>query len=69
MSDVSDVISAAREEIFITDWWLSPDIYLKRGMDFDAALRLDKLLKTKAVTMRCTFCPSLCTCFLSRSKA
>lgn len=30
MSDVADLLEDAREEIFITDWWLSPDIYLKR---------------------------------------
>jgi hypothetical protein len=23
----------AKEEIFITDWWLSPDLLLKRGAD------------------------------------
>jgi hypothetical protein len=23
----------AKEEIFITDWWLSPDLLLKRGKD------------------------------------
>ena len=22
----------AKEEIFITDWWLSPEIYMKRPM-------------------------------------
>ncbi len=26
MSAVCDVILAAKEEIFITDWWLSPEV-------------------------------------------
>ncbi len=50
MSDVADAITAARDEIFITDWWLSPEIYLKRGADFAPAMRLDRLLKKKAVS-------------------
>ena len=49
MAAVAEVIEAAKEEIFITDWWLSPEIYLKRGLDFTPALRLDYLLKRKAV--------------------
>jgi phosphatidylserine/phosphatidylglycerophosphate/cardiolipin synthase-like enzyme len=53
MSDVADAIDAAKDEIFITDWWLSPEIYLKRGADFDLALRLDRLLKKKAVSLSC----------------
>lgn len=49
MSAVCDVIMEAKEEIFITDWWLSPEIYLKRGLDFTPSLRLDLLLQKKAV--------------------
>ncbi|KAG7172899.1 Phospholipase D2-like [Homarus americanus] len=30
MWDVADMLEAAKEEIFITDWWMSPQIYLKR---------------------------------------
>ena len=52
MAAVAEVIEAAQEEIFITDWWLSPEIYLKRGLDFTPALRLDYLLKRKAVSPR-----------------
>jgi len=48
MSAVADVIEQAKEEIFITDWWLSPEIYLKRGVDFDPKYRLNTLLKRKA---------------------
>merc|ERR1712018_615994 len=47
MSAVADVIEQAKEEIFITDW-LSPDIYLKRGVQFDRKYKLDRLLKKKA---------------------
>ncbi|XP_029649111.1 phospholipase D1-like [Octopus sinensis] len=45
---VADVLEAATEEIFITDWWLSPELYLKRsGADFNQ-WRLDVVLKRKA---------------------
>uniref|UniRef100_A0AC34F7V6 Phospholipase n=1 Tax=Panagrolaimus sp. ES5 TaxID=591445 RepID=A0AC34F7V6_9BILA len=35
----------AREEIFIADWWLSPEIYMKRPMAEANKWRLDVLLK------------------------
>ncbi|XP_059127045.1 phospholipase D2 [Peromyscus eremicus] len=44
---VADAILRAREEIFITDWWLSPEIYLKRPAHSDD-WRLDIMLKRKA---------------------
>ncbi|GJQ65160.1 Pld [Trypoxylus dichotomus] len=48
MSAVADAIDAAKEEIYIADWWLSPEIYLKRpALDGDY-WRLDKLLQRKA---------------------
>jgi len=56
MAAVRDALEAAEEEIFITDWWLSPEVYLKRGAK-DAGPgwengsrehRLDFLLKKKA---------------------
>ena len=50
MSAVADVIDKAEEEIFITDWWLSPEVYLKRGSEFSEDYRLDRLLKRKAVS-------------------
>ena len=43
----------AKEEIFITDWWLSPEIHLKRGVNFSEEFRLDKLLKKKSVGLLC----------------
>lgn len=50
MASVADVIERAQEEIFITDWWLSPEIYLKRGKAYGEEYRLDNLLKKKAVS-------------------
>lgn len=50
MSAVADALEAAREEIYICDWWLSPEIYMKRpAMDGDY-WRLDRILKRKAVS-------------------
>ncbi|CAF4014666.1 unnamed protein product [Adineta steineri] len=40
-------ILAAREEIFITDWWLSPEIMLIRPFQ-DDSMRLDNLLGRRA---------------------
>ncbi|KAL5109366.1 Phospholipase D1 [Taenia crassiceps] len=47
MASVADAMEAARHEIFITDWWLSPEIHLKRPYT-DDYWRLDVLLKRKA---------------------
>ncbi|XP_077171610.1 phospholipase D2 isoform X2 [Paroedura picta] len=44
---VADALLQAKEEIFIADWWLSPEIYLKRPAQTDN-WRLDLLLKRKA---------------------
>ncbi|XP_062993434.1 phospholipase D2 [Elgaria multicarinata webbii] len=44
---VADALMQAQEEIFITDWWLSPEIYLKRPARSDE-WRLDLILKHKA---------------------
>ncbi|XP_069776233.1 phospholipase D1-like isoform X2 [Narcine bancroftii] len=46
-SAVADALNQAKEEIFIADWWLSPEIYLKRPAK-DNYWRLDNLLKHKA---------------------
>ncbi len=36
-SDVCDALLSAKHEVFITDWWLSPQLYLKRpvGSEFN----------------------------------
>ncbi|XP_037696570.1 phospholipase D1 isoform X2 [Choloepus didactylus] len=46
--DVADAIEEAKEEIFITDWWLSPEIFLKRPVVEGNRWRLDYILKRKA---------------------
>lgn len=51
MSAVADALEAAKEEIFITDWWLSPEIYLKRRILNYENWRLDRLLQKKAVSV------------------
>ena len=62
MDKVADALLEAKEEIYIADWWLSPEIYLKRGKDFHEDYRLDRILKKKAVSnlyeiiRRCYYC-------------
>uniref|UniRef100_A0A8C3B1M8 Phospholipase n=1 Tax=Cyclopterus lumpus TaxID=8103 RepID=A0A8C3B1M8_CYCLU len=48
MEDVADALEEAKEEIFITDWWLSPEIFLKRPVMEGNRWRLDCTLKRKA---------------------
>ncbi|KAI1315945.1 hypothetical protein EDD11_000195 [Mortierella claussenii] len=45
---VSDAILAAKNEIYIADWWLSPELYLRRPPEKNEDFRLDRLLKKKA---------------------
>ncbi|CAH0717450.1 unnamed protein product, partial [Brenthis ino] len=44
----ADAMEHAREEIFIADWWLSPEIYMKRPALNGDYWRLDTILKRKA---------------------
>lgn len=46
---VSDAILAAKTEIYICDWWLSPELYLRRPPEDNEEFRLDRLLKRKAM--------------------
>ncbi|XP_068187570.1 phospholipase D2 [Antennarius striatus] len=46
-ADLADALEQAQEEIFITDWWLSPEVFLKRPAT-DNYWRLDEILKRKA---------------------
>ncbi|XP_038673019.1 phospholipase D1-like isoform X1 [Scyliorhinus canicula] len=46
--DLANALDNAREEIFITDWWLSPEIFLKRPVVEGNHWRLDCVLKRKA---------------------
>ncbi|XP_011637946.1 phospholipase D2 isoform X3 [Pogonomyrmex barbatus] len=48
MSAVADALENAKEEIFIADWWLSPEIHMKRPMSGGDYWRLDKILQRKA---------------------
>ncbi|KAF9351259.1 hypothetical protein BGX26_010701 [Mortierella sp. AD094] len=45
---ISDAIIAAKREIYICDWWLSPELYLRRPPEQNEEFRLDRLLKRKA---------------------
>jgi phospholipase D1/2 len=47
MEHVMLALNNAKEEIFITDWWLCPELFLKRPTD-DLQYRLDKILLKKA---------------------
>ncbi|XP_076675622.1 phospholipase D [Andrena cerasifolii] len=49
MSAVADALENAKEEIFIADWWLSPEIYMKRPAINSDYWRLDKILQRKAL--------------------
>ncbi|KAF9092887.1 hypothetical protein BGX27_001710, partial [Mortierella sp. AM989] len=46
---VSDALIAAKREIYICDWWLSPELYLRRPPEKNEEFRLDRLLKRKAM--------------------
>ncbi|KAL1006578.1 hypothetical protein UPYG_G00074020 [Umbra pygmaea] len=48
MEDVADALEEAREEVFITDWWLSPEIFMKRPVVEGNCWRLDYILRRKA---------------------
>ncbi|KAI0668061.1 phospholipase D/nuclease [Trametes maxima] len=45
---VSELLDRAKEAIFILDWWLTPELYLRRPPAKYPEWRLDQLLKRKA---------------------
>ncbi|KFM64830.1 Phospholipase D1, partial [Stegodyphus mimosarum] len=45
---VADALEKAKEEIFIADWWLSPELYMKRPVIQGEIWRLDHILRRKA---------------------
>lgn len=51
MNAVADALDNATEEIYIADWWLSPEIYMKRPAIDGDYWRLDKILRRKAVSL------------------
>ncbi|KAL1231809.1 Phospholipase [Trichinella spiralis] len=48
MENLANMLELAKEQIFITGWWLSPEIYLKRPAAAGRRWRLDEILKRKA---------------------
>nr|POE56425.1 phospholipase d1 [Quercus suber] len=48
MWQVSRAIDNAKDMIFIHDWWLSPELYLRRPAAISQKWRLDRLLQRKA---------------------
>ncbi|RHZ44600.1 hypothetical protein Glove_718g64 [Diversispora epigaea] len=45
---VSEALLSAQHEIYIEDWWLSPELYLRRPPSKNEKFRLDRILKAKA---------------------
>ncbi|KDR66935.1 hypothetical protein GALMADRAFT_258822 [Galerina marginata CBS 339.88] len=45
---LSEMIDKATEAIFILDWWLTPELYLRRPPAYFPEWRLDRLLQKKA---------------------
>ncbi|KAG8689912.1 hypothetical protein FRC11_014925 [Ceratobasidium sp. 423] len=45
---MSEILDSANECIFILDWWLSPELYLRRPPADNYEWRLDRLLQRKA---------------------
>lgn len=54
MESIAKALLTAKEEVFITDWWLSPEIMLIRPSD-DETYRLDLLLGRIAVRVFMSF--------------
>lgn len=52
LSCVADALERAQDEIYIADWWLSPEIYMKRPAVYGFYWRLDKILLRKAVSLQ-----------------
>lgn len=46
--DLSNQIENAKKCIYILDWWLSPELYLRRPPSLHEEYRIDRLLKRKA---------------------
>lgn len=48
MWNVSRAISMAKDVVYIHDWWLSPELYMRRPAAISQKWRLDRLLQRKA---------------------
>jgi phospholipase D1/2 len=45
---VAEALEKAQETIYIADWWLSPELFLKRPPFYNQQWRLDQVLKRRA---------------------
>ncbi|KAG5647465.1 hypothetical protein DXG03_009396 [Asterophora parasitica] len=45
---LSEMLENAKDVIFILDWWLTPELYLRRPAAYFPEWRLDRILKRKA---------------------
>lgn len=45
---LSEMLENAKEAIFIMDWWLTPELYLRRPPAYYSEWRLDRILQRKA---------------------
>jgi phospholipase D1/2 len=45
---VAEALEKAQETIYIADWWLSPELFLKRPPYYNQQFRLDQILKRRA---------------------
>ncbi|KAI8631907.1 phospholipase D/nuclease [Xylariaceae sp. FL1651] len=45
---VSVALDQAKESIYIADWWLSPELFMRRPPHFNQEWRLDEILKRRA---------------------
>jgi hypothetical protein len=45
---VSIALERAKETIYIADWWLSPELFMRRPPYFNQEWRLDQILKRRA---------------------
>ncbi|KAF7725701.1 Phospholipase D1 [Apophysomyces ossiformis] len=45
---VAEAILSAKSEIYIADWWLTPELYLRRPPEQNEEFRIDRLLQRKA---------------------
>ncbi|TFK51187.1 phospholipase D/nuclease [Heliocybe sulcata] len=48
MYALSEMLDSAKECIFILDWWLTPELFLRRPPSYHPEWRLDRVLKRKA---------------------
>lgn len=45
---VSVALDRAQETIYLADWWLSPELFMRRPPELHQEWRLDQILKRRA---------------------